>query len=255
MKLGLVAASSSQTYTLDYIPEMIGIRFNATGTLNSITITTDDGTLVNLSDSGFKVFAQSFKFSAVDATSDVFYIPVAAGMIANKQCTIYVTTNAGASGIDVYATSTKEALIPVTYKTYQTDVIANGNTYFKQFGRLAILSMGASDVLTWNSNVGSSSDRLLIEELAALGTMYYDNSATPEQVVINNEEGIISSIVFSPTAQRTCVVQQTSVGGSIDKREIAAKIDNVIERDMPRMKGQSKIAVRTGNRGLTKRGY
>jgi hypothetical protein len=251
MKLGLVAASSSQTYTIDYVPEYIGIRFNATGVLNSITITTDDGTLLNLSDAGFKAFAQSFKLSAVDATGDVFYVPVAAGMIANKQCTIYVTTSAGASGIDIYATSTKEALIPVTFKTYQTDVIANGNTYFKQFGRLAILSMGASDVLTWNSNVGSSSDRLLQEELAALGQMYYDNSA--DAVVINNEEGIVSSIVFSPTAQRTCIVHQTSVGGSIDKREIAAKIDNVIERNAPRMKGQSKIAARPGNVGLTKR--
>jgi len=163
MKLGLVAASSSATFTLDYVPEMLGIRFNATGVLNSITLTTDDGTLVNLGDAAFKAFAQSFKFSAVDATGDVFYVPVACGLIPNKQCTIYVATSAGASGIDIYATSTKEALIPVTYKTYQTDVIANGNTYFKQFGRLAILSMGASDVLTWNSNVGSSSDRLLQE--------------------------------------------------------------------------------------------
>ena len=66
---------------------------------------------------------------------------------------------------------------------------------------------------------------------------------------------IVSSIVFSPSAQRTCIVHQTSVGGSIDKREIANKIERVIDSNMGRLKGQSKIAVRSGNVGLTKRGY
>jgi hypothetical protein len=226
MKLGQVVASSSQTFTLDYVPEYVGVLFGNVAALQSITVTTNEGTLVNLDGVSLQAISQSEKFSPFNASKDLFLVPVGAGMIPKTKCTIYVSTTA-AGLVDIYATSTKQAVIPSYYKTYKIDVLANGNTSFKSFGKLAILSMGSTDVLTYNSNIGSSSDRFLPEEVAALGAFAYNNDQG--DTVICNSQGTVASVIFSPVAQRTCVVQQLCLDGTTDKAKIEESTEKYIK--------------------------
>lgn len=224
MRLGNVAASTSVTYTLSHVPQFVGIRFvGGTGVLTSIQVTTDlDGLVTNLTGAAVQAIAQTQMMSALDVANDVFFIPVCDGELQGRSCNITVNAGAGAGGIDVYDTSVRQSESGLMCNNIIIDVIANGSQKFDKFSKLCILNMAATDVLTAQSNIGSTSMQLLAEELHSMGSFYYDNSANVASVI--NTEQLIQSVIFSPVANRSVVKQFMSLKGSVSRTDIAEKV-------------------------------
>jgi hypothetical protein len=221
MKLGSVAASASGTYTLEYVPQFVGIKFSTGSTLDSITVTTDEGTITNLNGDALKAIAQSMSQGDLTDADNVYYVPLAEGYVPNRKCTLYVSTGAGGTGVDVYSTSVEMAEVGILFNTYIFDVIANGNTEINKFSKFGIIGFSNSDVLTLNSNSGST-DRLFEEEILSLASFEYDNQ--DDYVIFNNDQGNIKNIIYSPSANRTCWLVQAQFEGSKKMSDIVEKV-------------------------------
>lgn len=228
-RLANVTASSSQTFSLDHVPQFIGLGFGATGTLDSITITTDvDGVIMNLNDAAFKGLGQSFYLTANTLTSDVIHIPLADGEISNRRCTITVKTLAGASGVDVYDTSLVSSATNQVYKSQMQNILTNGSAVLNKFSKLCLLSMGANDLLTYKSQIGSTSISLTAAELNSICAMNFNNSA--DVVVLDNTKQTIQSIMYSPTSERTVVIFSMSVDGDSTMSGMIEKAKNNVKQ-------------------------
>jgi hypothetical protein len=221
MKLGTISASSSGTFTLEYVPQYVGIKFSTGGTLDSVTVTTDEGTICNLNGDAVKAIAQSFSFGDLADADNVYFVPLAAGYIGNKKCTVYVSTGAGGTGVDLYGTSVEKAPHPIIFNSYIFDVIANGNTEINKFTKFGIIGFANTDVLTYNSNSGSS-DRLFLEEIRSIASFDYDNQ--DDYVIFNNDDADIKNIIYSPSANRTCWLIQMQMQGSKSLSDIIEKV-------------------------------
>ena len=107
--------------------------------------------------------------------------------------------------------------------------------------------MAATDVLTAQSNIGSTSMQLLPEELYSMGSFYYDNSANVASII--NTQQLIQSVVFSPAANRSVVKQFMSLKGSTSRSEIAQKVLT----QKKQVANLERVAQRGLSRGVTKR--
>jgi hypothetical protein len=251
MRLGNVTASNSQTFTLTHVPQFVGIRFGATGTLQSIQITTDvDGLVCNLTGDAVKAICQTNVYSELEATTDVFFIPVCDGELQGRACNITVNAGVGVGGVDVYDTSVRQSTTQVMLNNIIMDVIANGSAKFDKFTKLCVLNMQSTDVLTANSAIGSTSMQLTSEELLSMGSFYYNNSANVS-VVINTEQ-IVQSVVFSPSANRSVVKQYFSCNGAVDKRQIEAVITQRVQEEK-NLQRVAERGVRQLGTGIQKR--
>jgi len=225
MKLDNVAASATKTFTLEHVPQFLGVNFLATGTIINVTVNTDiDGMIVNLNEAGIRAIGQSQSFALLTAAGDNFNIPLADGEIKGRRCTITVQTGAGASGCDVYDTSLVESFTQQVYSTNMMNILANGSADLAKFTRCVILSMGASDKLTYRANVGTTTMMLTKEELVTLGAMVYNNGN--DDVVIDNRNQQVGTLTFSPTAERTVVYHRMQIGGSTSMGQM---VDNAIK--------------------------
>jgi len=229
MKLGQVAASSSETFPLEHVPQMLGILFDATGVITNITVTTDvDGVIMNLSGDAFKELARSFSFTEVDPTTDILFVPLADGEIRGRRCSITVTTAAGASGVGVYDTSLVESFTKQVYVSLMMNVLTNGNADLSKFTKCVILSMGATDLLTYRSNVGNTQMQLTKTELQGLGYATFNNST--DAVVLDNKNMSVGCITFSPVAERTVVYHRMAVGGSVELPQMLSLAKQNVEQ-------------------------
>lgn len=231
--LGNVAASTSTTFTLDHVPQNLGLLFGATGTIEKVLVSTDqDGVIMNLNESAFKALAASFFLTSMDTTTDVVYVPLASGEIRGRRCTIQVQTGAGASGVNVYDMSLVESFDKVCYVSNMMNVITNGSAELSRFSKCVILSMGASDVFTYRARTGSTSITLSAAELKAIGATQFNNAG--DVVVLNNQNMIMDSIMYSPTAERTVVFHKMSANGSTNIKDIqTAAVTNVVNSNAP----------------------
>ena len=229
MKVLTVAANANEIFAQKYCPQMVGIKFGATGNLSSIQLTDKFGTCVNLSEDTFKAMAQSNYFGVADANNDIFWLQVADGYIMDYETTLSVTAGAGASGLEVFYFWGRVSKTGVVYQSFDQQVVANGNQIFKGFSKLVIASMGATDLLDYVGRDGAPACKTTVDELVALGLLYFDNDAN--YVVINNTDQVVSQINFSPVAARTCAVQLMSIAGDTTIQGMTGKLVNVAMKD------------------------
>ena len=232
-KLGNVAASTSTTFTLDHVPQKLGLGFLATGTINKVLVSTDqDGVIVNLNEAAFKALSASFYLTALDTTSDLISIPLASGEIRGTRCTIQVETGAGASGVDVHDISLVESFDKVVYQSTMMNVITNGSAELSKFSKCVILSMGATDVFTYRARTGATSITLTAAELKSISAEQFNNAG--DFVVLDNRNMIMDSIMFSPAAERTVVFHRMGANGTTNIQQVQkAAVTNVVNSNAP----------------------
>jgi len=168
MNIGTFAAGAFSK-TLQYCPQRIGIRFNATGGLtgNLVVTSNKEGQILSLSEADIKAWSQSFMVAVMNATDDVFYIDLAAGRIDEDTVTISGTCT-GASGIDLYAQSDTGNPTGVYYNTVGRTVVLQTNECIEKFSKAVIVAMGATDVLNYSSADGMVNEPIICQWSAPL---------------------------------------------------------------------------------------
>lgn len=258
MKQGNVAASSSITSELDYIPQFIGVKFGATGNLSRITVTSDSGDVIlNLNEAGFKALAQSYSIALLDAITSVFLVPLGSGQLG-VSCTVFIQADSGVGGVDWYTTSKVgiEKDLPITIKSVLMNVKANANSPLSGFMKLIILAMGGSDVCTLmsSSRFGGVSTQMFKEEFVALACHDFNNAGG--DVVIDNSDQSVSSVNLNPTAERTVVIHQLAVGGASTPNGMLANLVSygengaVLARSVGGGGDVAPVASRDGRKGV-----
>ncbi len=180
MKLGEIAAASTQTIKVPFVPEYIVITAADLTKVNSLKVNVfGEGVIVDLPNAGI---------AALDAQGQVsddplsYQIPIANGKWVNKDCEITIENTAVAGTISVFGYGSRIGTHFVqskseSYLQYQT-------AHFDKFLFLAFPAMAAGDMATvvWNVydeagiRVSNFNEQMLREEVKALSTAFQGKS-------------------------------------------------------------------------------
>lgn len=140
MLLGTVAASSTGTINLTWLPAFIHADIATVPTSLQVSVL-GDGIISDLDGAGINAVTRSRR---VGTLADQYMIPLADGQV-NKNTTITIA-NAQASTLSLYGGSSQMA--KGYFQTLTQYVLANSGQNIADFFELYLPSMGASDVLT-----------------------------------------------------------------------------------------------------------
>lgn len=136
-----------------------------------------------------------------------FMIPLADGIIKNKNLTIDMTTSA-VGAINVYGFSFEEG--DAYMSTLQQTVLANSGAEFRKFAYMVIPAMGATDYLNIEFEDGTV-QRFEQEEVPSIAGFYQNLVAA--QFVIDNVDGRIRMLQLIPAANRVVAVLRYTEAG------------------------------------------
>jgi hypothetical protein len=185
-------AASVDTFDLTYVPEFL---FYAAGTqLTSLKVSVlGDGVICDLDGAGLSVVGTLGLFGQV---TNGYIIPLADGLIKGKNVEI-ITTNSAAQTPVLYGVSNNYGSVYI--QSLRSKALANSGAEFTKFAAWACPAIASGDILTVNYVDGFTANHEFAE-LPALASMT-QNDATAD--ILNNFDGNIDSVQFTPAADRT----------------------------------------------------
>jgi hypothetical protein len=193
MKIGVLTTGVGvvSTFNINYVPEYL--YFVAATQLTGLKVTAlGDGVICDLDAVGLSAIGV---LRRQGATANSYLIPLANGLIKNKNCEI-VVTNSAAQTPTLYGVGTEWG---DTYiQSIRQVAFANSGAQFEKFAFLAIPAIGATDTLNINYRSGFTT-KMEDVELDAMMSM------TQNGIVkgIDNFAGEIKSVQLTPAADRS----------------------------------------------------
>lgn len=204
MKLGEIAAASTQTIKVPFVPEYIIIKAAvlATGVTSIKVNVFGEGTIVDLPNAGV---------AAIDAMGQIaddsttYVIPLANGKWLNKDCEITIDNAQAAATTEVYGFGTRIGTHFV--KSVAESYLIYNQAEINKFLFLAHPSANAADMITvvynvMNENgeiVGNFNEQLSTVEVKALAGAYQFNNG----YIFNNLHQTIKSVSIKMAANAT----------------------------------------------------
>ncbi len=208
MKIGtLTTGVGIQTVIkLNYLPQYL--YYIAATQLTGLLVTVSgDGVILNLDAVGLAAISGIRRYGAV---TNSFMIPLADGFVPNKVVEM-VFTNSAAQTPDIFGFSLCKGDAYV-YSFMET-VLASSGKVFDNFAHLAVLSMGATDLLTINYEDGHNQDFNAVE-LLGMYTLY---SNEIDSYCIDNLDFHITNVKLVPAADRKVLVTKFIPVGTISE--------------------------------------
>lgn len=198
MKIGELAASTTTTINLTWLPQYLYMVLSTVATAFKITVY-GDGVISDLDGNGLDTFGQQ---RLVGQETNAYTIALANGIIKNKNVEITIT-NAVAAVVDVYGIVREDGDVYV--QTMRQQVLANSGADFVDFALLGFPSAAAGDIFTVTFEDGTvhTLNRL---ELTAM--LQFTQNIVTGRYEIDNLDGEIRKVNFIPLATQTVYMQR-----------------------------------------------
>jgi len=204
MKIGTLTTGDTihTIIKLNYLPQYL--YFVAATALKGLQVNVSgDGIICNLDENGIKAVSGIRRYGAV---ANSYMVPLANGFVPNKVVEIDFT-NSAAQTPDIYGFSLQKADSYI-WSSVET-VLASSGKVFQDFAHLAVLAMGATDLLTIGFEDGHVQDVADVELLGSY-TLY---SNEVDSYCVDNLDFAIVYVKLVPAADRkVCVTRFVPVG-------------------------------------------
>lgn len=208
MLIGTLAASTTTTINLNYLPAYLYFVAATTPTTFQVNVA-GDGVIANLDDDGVDMIGTLNRQNRV---SNSFLIPLADGLIKGKNVDITIT-NAVAGTVSVYGFSVSPGATYIQHLS-QT-VYANSGASFDNLAAYMAPNAGTTDLYTVTYRNGTVQQFNRIEMLPILGAS--QAVVLSNSYVFNNYDQTIRMIQVTPAANQTVYVTRfIPVGGVTD---------------------------------------
>lgn len=207
MKIGTLAASTTTTINLTWLPQYI---FFVAATVPTLVKTEvyGDGIITDIDGAGCDALNAIRMYSQV---SNGYLLPLANGIVKGKNTAITIT-NAVAGTVDVYGIA--QNIGSVYVQMIRQYVLANSGAEFKNFAYLAAPSSGATDVwnISYRSGVTHQLNRLELNAMLGL-----KQNPIGSNYSIDNLQREVKLVQLTPAAAQTVyLVRYVPVGGVTD---------------------------------------
>lgn len=196
---GTVGASTTGTFTFNYVPQFIEFVAATSPSLVQINVN-GDGMVFNLDTNGLSAMTHIRSFSRV---TNSYLFQLADGLLNNKNGSVTITT--GVSAVTVRAWSpVKQGSFYMTFNPAQA--LASQAYNLSKFAYASFPSTAATDAyqIAYNDN---SLDNVTREELQVqLG--YTENTGITKYAIDNISPARMSLVSFTPTAAQTFYVMK-----------------------------------------------
>lgn len=200
MKIGTIAAGNgtATTFQLPYLPERL--RYIAATQLQGLKVNVlGVGVIVDLDAAGLNAFG---KTRLIGNITNGYQIPMADGYIGQKNVEI-TCINSAAVPVDLYVESTNNGGFGYIRSLRQT-AFASTPLELKKFNLLGLTNSAATDDLDVTFADGYV-NKVTIAEIPFLLAPYQTDPSVAK--VLDNIEGVISSVRFIPASQQVVYVQ------------------------------------------------
>ncbi len=205
MKVGELAASTTTTLTLQYLPQYLYFVASTVPTAFKVNVA-GDGVISDLDGDGLDFFGVQ---RLIGRETNGYTIALADGLIKAKVVDITVT-NAVAAIVDVYGFSREDGDVYV--QTLRQQVLADSGANFEDFASMGFPNAAAGDrfSITFEDGTVQEFNRL---ELTCM--MQFSQNVITGTFNLDNLEGEISLVNFIPGATQTVYLQRYIPVGDI----------------------------------------
>jgi len=194
MKIGQLAASTTTTIKLTWLPAVIHFVSTANPTAAKVDVL-GRGITCNLNTKGIAIVSAIWGQGII---TNGYSIPLADGIVTGKNVEITIT-NAQAGTVDVYGYSTQQGATYV--ESMVQKVFADSGVVLSDFFQLCLPSMVAADELTISYKDGFN-QKMTIEDLRRDVAYSGIVSNSVNDIRILNHKKNIKSISFIPNAEQ-----------------------------------------------------
>lgn len=210
---GSVAASTSGSFNITYVPQYIGFTIASAPTSFIINVQ-GDGVIFNLDANGNTVMKN---IRMIGVVSNTYIFQLANGLINGKNGTVTIT-NAAAAQLDVYAWSQQPGNYYMTYLTQ--NALASSGIQLTKFAYAGFPSAAAADLWTISYKTGLTQNAQRNDLINQIG--YTQNETTTKYAIDNVAPAIVDSVTFIPAAaQNVYVMQYQAAQGTVNSAVIA----------------------------------
>lgn len=193
------------TFNLTWVPQYI--HFVAATQLTGLKVTVlGDGVIMDLDAAGLSALYNVRQYGQV---TNGYTIPLADGLIPGKNVEITATNSAAQTPI-LYGTSLQKGSAYI--QCLRQTALANSGVVLEKFAALGIPAIAATDVLNI-TYVDGLVQKVEAAELPAAVNLFSSASLN----VIDNVEGYIDTVQFTPVANRTVYVMRYS-GAALNQK-------------------------------------
>lgn len=186
------------TFNMTFVPQYI--HYVAATQLTGLKVTVlGDGVVTDLDAAGLSAVYNIRQFGQV---TNGYTIPIADGLIPGKNVEITVTNSAAQTPI-LYAIAVQKGQAYI--QCLRQTALANSGVVLEKFAYLAIPAAAAADDLNV-TYVDGLVQKVMSAELPAIANLYQSASLA----IIDNVEGFIDTVQFTPAANRTVYVVRYS---------------------------------------------
>ncbi len=179
------------TFNLTWVPQYI--HFVAATQITGLKVTVlGDGVIMDLDAAGLSVLYNIRQYGQV---TNGYTVPLANGLIRGKNVEI-TATNSGAQTPILYGVSMAAGSRYI--QCLRQTALANSGVEIERFAYLGIPAIAAADVLNI-TYVDGLTQKVEAAELPAMANVFQSGSLN----VIDNVEGMIDNVQFTPAANRT----------------------------------------------------
>lgn len=211
---GSIAASSTASFNVTYVPQWIGFTVTTVPTSFQINIQ-GDGVIFSLDGAGLNAMNG---IRQIAQQTNVYLFQVANGLINGKNGTVTIA-NAAAAQLDVYAWSTDPGNMYMTYLSQ--NALASSGVSIRKFAYAAFPSAGATDTFTleYNTGVTQVANRLDLN----YKLQYNQNLITTRYNIDNIAPAVIDTVTFIPAAAQNFYVMQYQPSRGVVNSAVVAK--------------------------------
>lgn len=195
------------TFNLTWVPQYI--HFVAGTQITGLKVSVlGDGVITDLDAAGLSVLYNIRQYGKV---TDGFTIPLANGLIRGKNVEITATNSAAQTPV-LYGVSMAAGSRYI--QCLRQTALANSGVEIEKFAYLGIPAIAVTDVLNI-TYVDGLTQKVEFAELPAMANVFQSDSLK----IIDNVEGMIDNVQFTPSANRTIYVVRYS-GKDLSQRAL-----------------------------------
>lgn len=195
------------TFNLTWVPQYI--HFVAGTQITGLKVSVlGDGVIMDLDAAGLSVLYNIRQYGKV---TDGFTIPLANGLIRGKNVEITATNSAAQTPV-LYGVSMAAGSRYI--QCLRQTALANSGVEIEKFAYLGIPAIAVTDVLNI-TYVDGLTQKVEYAELPAMANVFQSDSLK----IIDNVEGMIDNVQFTPSANRTVYVVRYS-GKDLSQRAL-----------------------------------
>lgn len=210
-KIGDMAASTTTTLQIQYVPEFITFEAATVPTALKVEVL-GEGTLMNLDAAGCDIMND---INALGTQANRYTFQLADGLVKGK--TVEITmTNAVAAAVSVYGFS-PDGLASLFAIYQKNTILADSGKDLSKFAVLGFDSPTADDIFIMEMTDGTQ-DKLSIEEIDAYQTQQQNYDPSAAGLIINNTEQNYRKVNITPSTNRVVYVLNFQPIGNIENQ-------------------------------------